>query len=67
MEMFWGPILMVQDTAPANQTAGIVLCAVLVPCMLAGVIRPRWWSITISALAAVAWLICGCIGIGINC
>ena len=67
MRAYLGPILFIRDVSPENQAWGIVLCLLLIPCFLIGVVRPRWWSILISALAVAAWLFFGVIGEGINC
>jgi hypothetical protein len=66
VEFVLGPILFVKDLAPDNQMAGIVLCLLLIPCMLVGVLRPRWWSIAISVNAALSWLFEGIVGSGID-
>ncbi len=67
MRMLMGPILFAMDVSPINRITGIVLCLVLVPGMLVGILRPRWWSVPLSGLAALAWLFCGIIGQGIDC
>jgi hypothetical protein len=66
MEVVLGPDLFILDVAPENQLSGVILCALLIPCMLAGVVRPRPWSIALSAIAALVWLFLGVVGKGIN-
>jgi hypothetical protein len=67
MQVLLGPILFVLDVAPENRAWGIGLCLLLVPCMLVGFLRPRWWSVLIAVVAALAWLLLGVVGEGINC
>jgi hypothetical protein len=62
-----GPILLIQDVAWGNQVTGVVLCLLLVPCLASFFFRPRWWSAILSTSAALAWLIIGNVGMGINC
>jgi hypothetical protein len=66
MEFLLGPVLFVRDAAPANQVWGVVLCLVLIPGMLVGMLRPRDWSIALALLAALAWCFFGVIGAGIG-
>jgi hypothetical protein len=66
MEVLFGPILFIRDVSPENQWAGIVLCVLLIPSMLIGIVRPKPWSIALSVIAALAWLFLGVIGKGIN-
>ena len=67
MDFLLGPLLLVRDVSTENQTAGLLMCLVLIPGMLIGVVRPRSWSIAFSLLSALAWLFIGAIGSGINC
>jgi hypothetical protein len=67
MRVLLGPILFVLDVAPENRAWGFGLCLLLIPCLLIGLLRPRWWSVLVSALAALAWLFFGVMGDGINC
>jgi hypothetical protein len=67
MRVLLGPVLFVLDVAPENQAWGVGLCLLLVPCLLIAVLRPRWWSLLVSAVAALVWLFSGVIGEGISC
>jgi hypothetical protein len=67
MRVLLGPILLALDVSPVNQAWGIGLCLVLIPGMLIGLLRPRWWSALVSAMAALVWIFFGVIGEGINC
>ncbi len=67
MRVLLGPVLFVLDVSPVNQAHGVTLCLLLIPCLLVGFLRPRWWSVLVSALAALAWLFLGVIGEGIDC
>ena len=62
-----GPITFIRDVSWENQLTGIVACALLVPCMAIGVLRPRWWSLLAAIIALGVWLFMGEIGLGINC
>ncbi|MBW3597775.1 MAG: hypothetical protein KY475_10930 [Planctomycetes bacterium] len=66
MRILLGPIWFVLDVAPENQIWGVGLCLVLLPCMFAWIVWPRWWSIAISVFAGLLWLILGMIGEGID-
>jgi hypothetical protein len=67
MRVLLGPILLVLDVVPENQAWGVGLCVVLLPCLLAVFLRPRWWAAAMSVLAALVWLFLGVIADGIQC
>jgi hypothetical protein len=67
MRILLGPILLIVDGAPENQASGVGLCLLLLPCLAAVIVRPRWWSALLSLLAAVAWVFIGLVGDGIDC
>jgi hypothetical protein len=65
--VLWGPVNFIADTAPVNQITGFVLCAILVPGILAFALKPRPATAAISLLAVLLWVVFGMIGIGIHC
>jgi hypothetical protein len=62
-----GPVLFVLDSSPENQIWGVLFCLVLATGFLVGFIRPRVWSIRISLIAAMAWVLLGILGHGMHC
>jgi hypothetical protein len=67
MRILLGPILLLLDVAPENQEAGVALCLLLIPCLAAVIVRPRWWSALLSLFASVTWMFIGLVADGINC
>ncbi len=65
--MFWGPLYFVMDAVPENRVTGVILCAILLPCIVAFPIRPNRITATVSLLAIVCWLSLGVIGAAIGC
>ena len=67
MNILLGPYFFVRDPAPENFWTGIVLCAVLLPAMALGFVRPwRVWRMFVTAGAVVGWLAAGVIGRAIS-
>lgn len=62
-----GPLYFAWDVAWENQVTGVVACLLLVPGLLLGLLRPRWWTGLISLVSAILWLLLGAIGSGIDC
>ena len=62
-----GPVLFIRDVSPANQVFGFVLFIVLLPAILIGILRPRPWSMAVSIIAGLVWLLMGVVGAGIDC
>jgi hypothetical protein len=54
-----GPIWIIKDSSPSNQSRGLILMGVLLSCMVLGLVRPRWWSLPLAALAALVWWLIG--------
>lgn len=67
MRALLGPFLFLADGSAENQRAGAIMLIVLVLCLTFWIVRPRAWSISLAALAAVAWLIVGILAEGIGC
>jgi hypothetical protein len=69
---FWlpcvlGPIPLLYDPELTNHLWGLVLCLLLIPCILAGIIWRRVEAALLSALGLVAWLLVGLGVWGITC
>lgn len=64
---FLGPILFLRDVAWENQVWGIVFCLLLIPGMLAPLVKPSWWAAGIGLLSVLGWLFLGMIGMSIDC
>jgi hypothetical protein len=68
LEILLGPIELIRyGYTPETTIFGYVLCLLLIPCILSGMIRPRWWSVALSMLGVMAWLYWGLMGWGILC
>ncbi len=64
---FWGPLYFVRDVAPENKIQGLILCAILLPCIAAFPMKRNAITAAISLLAILFWLFLGVIGEGIGC
>lgn len=67
MRILLGPILFILDVSPVNQMQGYRFTVLLISCMAVLPLRPRWWSLVLAILAAMAWLFLGVVGDGIDC
>jgi hypothetical protein len=64
--ILWGPLYFKFDVAWENQVTGAVLTAVLIPCMVLWIFKPRKWTITLAFFGAILWLVSGELGRGID-
>ena len=67
MIYLWGPLHFVMDSAPENKLTGFVLCAILVPCLMAFPLKPNLVTAVVFFLAILCWFAAGVIGAGIQC
>ncbi len=63
----WGPLYFVFDSSLDNQIMGIALVCVIGAGMIAFPLWPRKLTAILFIPAILLWLLCGVVGMGINC
>jgi len=62
-----GPLFLVLDPSPENKQAGVIITALLLPCIFGVVLKPHAITLTLSLLGILAWIFWGVCGQGISC